>query len=104
MGRACYESTPVALYGVVMLLAGGAYYLLARSLVKHHGAESQLAKALGTDMKGKASLAVYAAAIPLAFVSSWIALALYVAVAAWWLVPDRRFENATAHAHEEHRS
>jgi len=104
MGRACYESTPVALYGVVMLLAGCAYYLLARSLSAHHGPESELAKALGRNFKGKASLAVYAAAIPLAYAVPWISIALYVAVAAWWLVPDRRFEKALAHTHEEHRS
>ena len=104
MGHNDFAATPVALYGVVMLLAGCAYYLLARSLLTHHGAESPFAKALGSDTKGKASLAIYAAAIPLAYVSRWIALALYVAVAAWWLVPDRRFAKAVAHSEDEHRS
>jgi uncharacterized membrane protein len=103
MGRNDFAATPVALYGVVMLLAGCAYYLLAHSLLMHHGEESPFAKALGSDAKGKASLAIYAAAIPLAYVSRWISLALYVAVAAWWLVPDRRFSKAVAHADDEHR-
>jgi uncharacterized membrane protein len=85
---------PVALYGVVLLMAGFAYFLLARALVRHHGVDSALAKAIGSDCKGKLSLALYAAAIPLAFVSTWIALALYVVVAAIWFVPDRRIERA----------
>jgi TMEM175 potassium channel family protein len=104
VGRTCCEPTPVALYGTVMLLAGCAYYLLTRALISHHGAESPIAKALGTDFKGKISVGIYAAAIPLAYVSTWISLGLFVAVALMWLVPDRRFERAMAHAHEEHRS
>ena len=73
--------------------AACAYFVLARSLVAHHGADSTLAKALGRDVKGKLSVAIYACAIPLAFVGTWIALGLYVAVALMWLVPDRRFES-----------
>jgi uncharacterized membrane protein len=83
---------PVALYGGVLLAAGCAYFVLARTLARQHGPGSEIATALGRDVKGKASIALYAAAIPLAFASVWIAHAMYVGVAAMWLVPDRRFE------------
>jgi uncharacterized membrane protein len=92
MGENHFAPLPVALYGAVLLLAGAAYFILARALVAHHGRDSALAKALGRDFKGKASVALYALAIPLAFVSPWLACALYVAVAVMWLVPDRRIE------------
>ncbi len=83
---------PVACYGVVQLLAGTAYFILSRALVAHHGRESRLARAIGNDLKGKASLAAYALAVPLALVTPWISWALYVAVAVMWLVPDTRIE------------
>ncbi len=92
MGENCFAAVPVALYGGVLLMAGCAYYVLARALVAHHGDGSTLAKALGRDGKGKLSLALYAAAAPLSFVATWIALALYVVVALIWLAPDRRIE------------
>jgi uncharacterized membrane protein len=94
MGENRFAETPVALYGGVLLMAGCAYFLLARSLVAHHGADSALAKALGADVKGKVSVGLYAVAIPLSFVATWAALAIYVAVALSWLVPDRRIEEA----------
>jgi uncharacterized membrane protein len=94
MGENRFAETPVALYGGVLLMAGCAYFLLARSLVAHHGADSALAKALGADVKGKVSVGLYAVAIPLSFVATWAALAIYVAVALTWLVPDRRIEEA----------
>ena len=87
-----FQALPVAMYGVVMLCAGIAYYLLAHCLRAIHGDASPLARSLGADFKGKLSIVLYALAIPLAFVQWWIACALYVAVAAMWLVPDRRFE------------
>ncbi len=87
---------PVALYGVILLLAAVAYFILARSLIALHGADSVVATALGRDFKGKASIAIYAAAIPLAFVSTWPAFGLYVVVALIWLVPDRRIETTLA--------
>jgi len=83
---------PVALYGVVFLLAGAAYYILTRVLIAVHGRDSVLATAVGRDFKGKISIVIYGAAIGLAFVSTWIALALYVLVAILWLAPDRRIE------------
>ncbi|MEZ4767754.1 MAG: TMEM175 family protein [Caldilineales bacterium] len=92
MGESLFASWPVALYGVVMLMASIAYYILARSLVALQGKDSPLAVALGKDTKGKASPIIYALAIPLAFVNPWISCALYVVVAAMWLIPDRRIE------------
>jgi uncharacterized membrane protein len=71
-----------------------AYFLLQKAILRKQGSESVLASALGADIKGKISPVLYAAAIILAFVSSWISIAIYVMVAVMWLVPDRRIENA----------
>ena len=94
MGENHFAPLPVALYGGVLLMSGVAYFLLTTSLVKHHGRDSAIARALGHDFKGKMSVAIYAVAIALAFVNRWIAVALYVTVAAIWFVPDRRMEPA----------
>jgi uncharacterized membrane protein len=83
---------PVALYGLVLLLAGVAYFILSRTLIKLHGQSSTLATSIGRDRKAKLSIAVYAAAIPLSFVRPWLAGACYVIVAITWFVPDRRIE------------
>jgi uncharacterized membrane protein len=96
MGENHFAALPVAMYGVVLLLSGFAYYILCRALIAHHGIASPLAKALGRDLKGKASLAIYAVAIPLAFANSWAACGLYVVVAIIWFIPDRRMEKAIA--------
>jgi uncharacterized membrane protein len=82
---------PAAAYGVVLLASGFAYSLLVRSLIRANGRDSAMARAIGSDVKGNASLVMYAVAIPLAFVSPWISYALYVAVALLWFVPDSRF-------------
>ena len=87
-----FATIPVALYGVDMLLCAIAFTLLARVLIAHHGKDSTLAIALGSDQKGKTSLLLYAAAIPLAFVDPRISLGIYVTVAVIWLAPDRRIE------------
>jgi uncharacterized membrane protein len=92
MGEHQFAPWPVALYGVVLLLAALAYYILTRALIALHGTESALGTAVGGDFKGRLSLALYAAAIPLAFLNAWLAWALYVVVAVIWLVPDRRIE------------
>ncbi len=92
MGENNFGVWPVALYGVDLLLAALAYFLLARALLALHGSQSTLATALGSDIKGKYSIGLYVIAIPLAFVSPWIASALYVIVAAIWLAPDPRIE------------
>ncbi len=94
MGENHFAAWPVALYGVVLLFAGFAFNILSRSLIKHHGSESLLAKAMGKDIKGTVSLFSYLVAIPSAFVSTWISGALYVMVAIMWLIPDQRIEKA----------
>jgi uncharacterized membrane protein len=92
MGENHFASLPTALYGVVLLLAAIAYYLLQQTIIAAQGPGSRLAAAVGRDVKGKISPLFYALAIPLAFLSQWISDALYVAVALMWLVPDRRIE------------
>jgi uncharacterized membrane protein len=92
MGQTGFAAWPVAIYGVVMLLAAVAYYILVRVLIALHGDDSVLATAVGKDFKGIISIVLYLAAIPSAFVLPWIAVALYVMVAVMWLVPDRRIE------------
>ena len=82
----------VGIYGAVLFMSAVAYYILSRTLIKHDGRDSAIATALGGDFKGKISLAIYAAAIPLSFVNRWLAVGLYVFVAAMWFVPDRRIE------------
>lgn len=93
MGENHFTAWPAALYGVVLMCSGIAYYILSQALIAHHGKNSPLAKAVGNDFKGKISVVIYAAAIPLAFVHSWISLGMYVLVAIMWLVPDSRIEH-----------
>jgi len=96
MGENHFAPVPTAVYGAVMLLSGVAYTILQAAIVAAHGPESTLAAAVGSDMKGKVSLALYALAIPLAFVNQWISDGIYVAVALMWFVPDRRIESLRA--------
>jgi uncharacterized membrane protein len=96
MGENNFASWPVALYGLVLLLAAIAYSILTRALIFLHGRDSNLATALGRDFKGKVSIVIYLLAIPLAFVSSWLACGLYVLVAVMWFIPDRRIEKILA--------
>ncbi len=92
MGENQFASGPVALYGFVLLFSAIAYYILTRSLLSIHSKDSALATALGSDFKGKISVVIYAAAIVLSFLNSWIAGAMYVLVAIMWLIPDKRIE------------
>jgi uncharacterized membrane protein len=92
MGENHFAPLPSALYGVVLLMASAAHWILTRAIISAEGQSSLLAKAIGKDSKGHLSLALYAAAIPLAFVNQSVSQALYVAVALMWLVPDRRIE------------
>jgi uncharacterized membrane protein len=92
LGETKSAPVPTALYGVVLLLSAIAYVILQTAIVRQPGARAMLATAVGNDLKGKASIAMYASAIPLAFVDQWIADALYIAVALIWLTPDRRIE------------
>ena len=93
MGENHFAPLPVALYGLVLVFAAIAYVILQNTLIKDDDAEnSLLAEAIGGDLKGKLSIAIYVTAIPLAFVNRWISCALYVLVAIIWFIPDRRIE------------
>ena len=92
MGTNRFAPLPVVAYGAVLLGAACAYYILTRVLLAAHAKDSLLARALGTDFKGRISVVIYAAAIAFAFVQPLISCALYVLVAAIWLLPDPRFE------------
>ncbi len=92
MGENRFAPAPTAVYGVVLLMSAVAYMILQRTILSAEGGRSLLAKALGSDLKGKLSPVAYVIAIPAAFVSQWISGALYVVVALVWLVPDRRIE------------
>ena len=96
MGENNFASWPVACYGVVLLFAAIAYFILTRVLIALHGGDSILASAVGRDFKGKVSVVIYLISIPLAFVNPWFACALYVLVAVMWLIPDRRIEKTLA--------
>jgi uncharacterized membrane protein len=88
-----FAAAPTAAYGTVLVMSSIAYILLERSIIACNGPHSKLARAVGSDLKSKISLLIYALAIPLAFVRPWIALLLYVVVAALWIIPDRRIES-----------
>ncbi len=92
LGASHFASWPVAIYGVILLMAGMAYSFLTKALMACQGPNTLLADALGFDLKGKLSLLLYSIAIVVAFIEPWISCALYVAVAVMWFVPDRRIE------------
>jgi len=96
MGENSFAPWPLAVYGVVLLMAGCSYYILTRSLIHLHGPDSTLATAVGREVKGIISVLVYLVAIPLAMVSPLASFGLYVVVAVMWLVPDRRIERVLA--------
>jgi len=96
MGERPFAPTPVAAYGLVLLFAAAAYTIRSMLLVAHHGRDSKLARAVGSDGKGKVSLLLYLLALGLAFVEPRLSCALYVVVALVWLVPDRRIERILA--------
>jgi len=101
MGENHFAAVPTALYGVVLFLSGVAYIVLQSTIVRIHGNDAVLAQAVGRDLKGKLSAALYLAAIPAAlFVRPWIGGGIYAVVALMWLVPDRRIERALASAGE----
>ena len=92
LGENGVATMPAAVYGAVLLMNSVAYTILATMLVRHEGPDSDLAKALGRDRKGKISTVLYVGAIAVAFVAPILSLAVYVAVAAIWFIPDRRIE------------
>jgi uncharacterized membrane protein len=87
---------PTAVYGLVLVLAGFAYSILQAIIVRHEGPHSVLARAIGRDIKGWASVAIYIGGIALSFAQPWLGQAMYVIVAALWLVPDRRIERVVS--------
>ena len=91
-----FAALPVASYGFVLLMSGAGYRLLERSIIAADGRNAGLAVAIGHDLKGMLSLLGYAAAMALAFVSVWLAIAIYLGIAIMWLVPDRRIERHLA--------
>lgn len=96
MGENHFASAPTAFYGIVLLMAAIAYWILQRAIMAEQGRDSLLAVAIGNDLKGKLSPLLYAIAIPSAFFNQWIAGAVYVVVALMWLIPDRRIERVIA--------
>ena len=101
MGENHFAPVPTALYGVVLMLAGVAYFILEQTIIRSQGPSSRLKAAVGSDAKGKISVVLYLAAIPLAFVHQLLSDALYVSVALMWLIPDRRIEGRFADAQRE---
>ncbi|MFZ1774324.1 MAG: TMEM175 family protein [Rhizobiaceae bacterium] len=96
MGENHFAPNTVAVYGLALLMCAIAYTILVRALLAIHSGDTAFAKAIGSDVKGKISLAAYIAGIAASFFSGWLALALFVAVAVMWFIPDRRFEKALA--------
>jgi uncharacterized membrane protein len=94
MGENHWEALPTAVYGAVLLMSGLAFLILERTIIHHQGAHSKLKAAVGKDVKGMLSAALYIIAIPLAFVHQVISDVIYVAVALMWLIPDRRIESS----------
>jgi uncharacterized membrane protein len=101
VGETGLAPVPMAAYGIDFMLAGTAYYILKTAIIRSQGPHSKLQAAVGSDAKGIASVMMYAVAIPIAFVNTWISAAVYVAVALIWLVPDRRIERLL---HEQERA
>ena len=94
MGQNHFALSPTALYGVVLLMAGIAYFILQQAIIASQGPDSVLRKAIGSDWKGKLSPVLYVAGIVSSLYSSWAGQAIYVVVAVLWLIPDRRIEHA----------
>lgn len=92
MGENHFATLPVALYGVILLMCGVAYYILSQSLIHLHGKNSTIAAAIGKDRKGIASVIIYTIAVAVCFINSWISLVLYTCVAIMWFIPDTRIE------------
>jgi uncharacterized membrane protein len=94
LGENLAAPLPTAVYGAVLLMPAIAYFLLQKAIMHRHGSQSLLARALGSDIKGKISPVLYAVGIVLAFIVPWVSIAIYVLVAVIWLIPDRRIEHA----------
>ncbi|HUR11857.1 MAG TPA: TMEM175 family protein [Flavitalea sp.] len=106
MGENHFTTIPVVLYGIILFMAGVAYYFLTHCLMALHGRDSVISTAIGKDRKGIISVAIYLAGIVLAFVNGYISLFLYASVAAMWFIPDKRIEKKTSMAElhaEDHK-
>ena len=103
MGENHFAPAPTALYGVILLMAAVAYWILKQTIIRSHGKESILAIAIGSDFKGKISPVLYLIAIPAAFYYQWIAGGIYVFVALMWLIPDRRIEKTLDYTNNKNR-
>ncbi|MCB9184897.1 MAG: DUF1211 domain-containing protein [Flavobacteriales bacterium] len=106
MGENHFAAVPTALYGVVLLMAGIAYWLLSTAIIRHEGPDSVLRKAVGNDLKGKSSVVLYAIAVPCVYWLPAVSWCIYVLVALMWLVPDSRIERqlrASDHQSRENR-
>jgi uncharacterized membrane protein len=104
MGENHFAPLPTAIYGVVLMMAGIAYYILEQTICRSQGPSSKLKLAVGNDFKGKVSVVLYLLAIPLAFVHQLLSDTIYVFVALMWLVPDRRIERRFEELSREGRS
>jgi uncharacterized membrane protein len=93
MDQTHFAAVPTASYGVILVMAAIAYVFLQQSIILYNGPNSKLARAIGSDLKGRISMFGYVCAIPLAFIRPWISLAVYVAIALLWFIPDRRIES-----------
>lgn len=93
VGETNFATIPVAIYGVNLFLSGTGYFVLSRALINAHGKDSDFARVLGEDFKGRISLVIYMLAVVMAFVKPWISCAFYIVVAIMWFIPDRRFQN-----------
>ena len=101
MGETNFAEWPVVFYGIDLLMAAFAYFLLVRALLSLHGQKSKLAEALGNGLKERISLVLYVTALLLAFIYPWVACGIYVLVAAIWFVPDQRIERRLEqHSHK----
>ena len=101
MGENHFSASPTALYGIVLAMAGIAYYFLIHSLIKLHGEDSLLATSIGNDFKGKISVVIYVVGILVSFYNSWISFGLYCCVAVMWFIPDKRIEKRLVAKGEE---
>ena len=101
MGENHFSKWPVILYGFILMMAGASYYILAHCLTGIHGKDSLLAKAIGNDRKGIASIILYITGIGCSFINPWIGFSIYVIVAAIWFIPDRRIEEKIENNHRE---
>jgi uncharacterized membrane protein len=97
MGENHFTSLPTALYGAVLLMAAIAYWILQRVIMASHGEGSVLQRAVGRDLKGKLSPAIYILGIVAASRAPWVSSTLYTLGAVWWLIPDRRIERTFTH-------